>query len=238
VGCALGHIANSRRGNKSRGPWSSPQIRSQHQEQETRHEKTPYGLHAGHAHRTSLCSGCKRQHLAERPLHARELLYVPRLSLQRMAAGRPVLMRMRLLLKSARPLQQQRAGAPLSRGLELVLRCRNISNKRAVPAPGSIPIPALIFLLDRVLLSRKRFHASDQANLKSAWGARQTLQPEATGAAMEVTKWLKPSDSWIELHRPDGEVVHIREEQASSSPFSLRFRRLAMSLKLKGSVSA
>jgi hypothetical protein len=24
---------------------------------------------------------------------------------------------------------------------------------------------------------------------------RQTLQPEATGAAMEVTKWLKPSDS-------------------------------------------
>ena len=25
--------------------------------------------------------------------------------------------------------------------------------------------------------------------------ARQPLQPEATGAAMEVTKWLKPSDS-------------------------------------------
>ena len=24
---------------------------------------------------------------------------------------------------------------------------------------------------------------------------RQPLQPEATGAAMEVTKWLKPSDS-------------------------------------------
>jgi hypothetical protein len=24
---------------------------------------------------------------------------------------------------------------------------------------------------------------------------RQTLQPKATGAAMEVTKWLKPSDS-------------------------------------------
>ena len=24
---------------------------------------------------------------------------------------------------------------------------------------------------------------------------RQALQPEATGAAMEVTKWLKPSDS-------------------------------------------
>jgi len=23
----------------------------------------------------------------------------------------------------------------------------------------------------------------------------ETLQPEATGAAMEVTKWLKPSDS-------------------------------------------
>ena len=25
--------------------------------------------------------------------------------------------------------------------------------------------------------------------------ARHPLQPEATGAAMEVTKWLKPSDS-------------------------------------------
>ena len=25
---------------------------------------------------------------------------------------------------------------------------------------------------------------------------RQPLQPEATGAVMEVTKWLKPSDSW------------------------------------------
>jgi hypothetical protein len=24
---------------------------------------------------------------------------------------------------------------------------------------------------------------------------RRTLQPEATGAVMEVTKWLKPSDS-------------------------------------------
>jgi hypothetical protein len=68
-------------------------------------------------------------------------------------------MRMRLLLKSARPLQQQRAGAPLFRGLELVLRCRNISNKRAVPAPGSIPIPALIFLLDRVLYRENEFPA-------------------------------------------------------------------------------
>ncbi len=28
---------------------------------------------------------------------------------------------------------------------------------------------------------------------------RQLLQPEATGAAMEVTKWLKPSDSGSRL---------------------------------------
>jgi hypothetical protein len=28
---------------------------------------------------------------------------------------------------------------------------------------------------------------------------RQPLQPEATGAAMEVTKWLKPSDSGHDL---------------------------------------
>jgi hypothetical protein len=35
---------------------------------------------------------------------------------------------------------------------------------------------------------RRRFSAG-------ASPARQPLQPEATGAAMEVTKWLKPSDS-------------------------------------------
>ena len=36
----------------------------------------------------------------------------------------------------------------------------------------------------------------DKAALSSGCDpTRQTLQPEATGAAMEVTKWLKPSDS-------------------------------------------
>jgi hypothetical protein len=37
-------------------------------------------------------------------------------------------------------------------------------------------------------VTRRRFPVS--ASL-----TRQPLQPEATGAAMEVTKWLKPSDS-------------------------------------------
>jgi len=36
----------------------------------------------------------------------------------------------------------------------------------------------------------------DKAALSSGWQAHPApLQPEATGAVMEVTKWLKPSDS-------------------------------------------
>src|ERR1700724_2199697 len=46
---------------------------------------------------------------------------------------------------------------------------------------------------------------------------RQTLQPEATGAAMEVTKWLKPSDS--ASRTGDGAsvqaVTRVNAEQAS-----------------------
>src|SRR5467141_2054268 len=46
---------------------------------------------------------------------------------------------------------------------------------------------------------------------------RQTLQPEATGAAMEVTKWLKPSDSASRIG--DGAsvqaVTRVNAEQAS-----------------------
>ena len=46
---------------------------------------------------------------------------------------------------------------------------------------------------------------------------RQPLQPEATGAAMEVTKWLKPSDSASRIG--DGASVQaatrVNAEQAS-----------------------
>ncbi len=44
---------------------------------------------------------------------------------------------------------------------------------------------------------------------------RQTLQPEATGAAMEVTKWLKPSDSASRIG--DGASVrrNVSERRAS-----------------------
>src|SRR5258708_15264886 len=46
---------------------------------------------------------------------------------------------------------------------------------------------------------------------------RQRLQPEATGAAMEVTKWLKPSDSASRIG--DGAsvqaVTRVNAEQAS-----------------------
>src|SRR6202051_962823 len=46
---------------------------------------------------------------------------------------------------------------------------------------------------------------------------RQPLQPEATGAAMEVTKWLKPSDSASRIG--DGAsvqaVTRVNAEQAS-----------------------
>src|SRR5712672_396717 len=59
---------------------------------------------------------------------------------------------------------------------------------------------------------------------------RQTLQPEATGAAMEVTKWLKPSDSASRIG--DGAsvqaVTRVNAEQASKRtmrrPTRLPFR--------------
>ena len=43
-------------------------------------------------------------------------------------------------------------------------------------------------LLVACAVKRRRFPVGANAT-------RQPLQPEATGAAMEVTKWLKPSDS-------------------------------------------
>jgi hypothetical protein len=49
---------------------------------------------------------------------------------------------------------------------------------------------------------------------------RQPLQPEATGAVMEVTKWLKPSDS---VSRIGGSAsvqaaTRVNAEQASKRP--------------------
>src|SRR5262249_44941623 len=57
--------------------------------------------------------------------------------------------------------------------------------------------------------------------------ARQPLQPEATGAAMEVTKWLKPSDSASRLG--DGAsvqaVTRVNAEQASKRTMRRPTRR-------------
>src|ERR1700686_103100 len=56
---------------------------------------------------------------------------------------------------------------------------------------------------------------------------RQTLQPEATGAAMEVTKWLKPSESASRIG--DGAsvqaVTRVNAEQASKRTMHRPTRR-------------
>ena len=56
---------------------------------------------------------------------------------------------------------------------------------------------------------------------------RQPLQPEATGAAMEVTKWLKPSDSASRIG--DGAsvqaVTRVNAEQASKRTMRRPTRR-------------
>src|SRR5882757_2628086 len=56
---------------------------------------------------------------------------------------------------------------------------------------------------------------------------RQTLQPEATGAAMEVTKWLKPSDSASRIG--DGAsvqaVTRVNAEQTSKRTMRRPTRR-------------
>ena len=60
--------------------------------------------------------------------------------------------------------------------------------------------------------------------------ARQLLQPEATGAVMEVTKWLKPSDSESQIGDSASvqAVTRVNAEQASKRsmrrPTRLPFR--------------
>src|ERR1700675_1109059 len=52
--------------------------------------------------------------------------------------------------------------------------------------------------IDKLLNSEGRFRVCAVTRRRFLVGerpTRQPLQPEATGAAMEVTKWLKPSDS-------------------------------------------
>src|SRR5207253_1757657 len=47
---------------------------------------------------------------------------------------------------------------------------------------------------------------------------RRTLQPEATGAVMEVTKWLKPSDKRVTKYGDSASVqavTRVNAEQAS-----------------------
>jgi len=65
---------------------------------------------------------------------------------------------------------------------------------------------------------------------------RQPLQPEATGAVMEVTKWLKPSDSGSRIgdRASVQAVTRVNAEQASKrtmrrptrQPFRGRLTRL------------
>ena len=60
--------------------------------------------------------------------------------------------------------------------------------------------------------------------------ARQMLQPEATGAVTEVTKWLKPSDSESQIGDSASvqAVTRVNAEQASKRsmrrPTRLPFR--------------
>ena len=66
--------------------------------------------------------------------------------------------------------------------------------------------------------------------------ARQMLQPEATGAVMEVTKWLKPSDSESQIGDSASvqAVTRVNAEQASKRsmrrPTRLPFRGRLISL--------
>src|SRR5450755_4635802 len=78
-------------------------------------------------------------------------------------------------------------------------------------------------------VTRRRFPAG-------ASPARQPLQPEATGAVMEVTKWLKPSDnaSRIGDRASVQAATRVNAEQASKRtmcgptrrPFRVRLIRL------------
>src|SRR5467141_3378055 len=77
-----------------------------------------------------------------------------------------------------------------------------------LPSPNQgqpTPCPELACAVER-----RRFPVGASAT-------RQTLQPEATGAAMEVTKWLKHTDSGSRM--VDGSsvqaVTRVNAEQAS-----------------------
>jgi len=65
---------------------------------------------------------------------------------------------------------------------------------------------------------------------------RQMLQPEASGAVMEVTKWLKPSDSESQIGDSASvqAVTRVNAEQASKRsmrrPTRLPFRGRLISL--------
>jgi hypothetical protein len=54
---------------------------------------------------------------------------------------------------------------------------------------------------------------------------RQPLQPEATGAVLEVTKWLKPSDSVSRLYDDSASVqavTRVNAEQALYGAFEVK----------------
>ncbi len=62
---------------------------------------------------------------------------------------------------------------------------------------------------------------------------RQPLQPEATAAVMEVTKWLKPPlyvNSLTLARRSKTRLVHLTMEQLPPSPFTREQSAAASSL--------
>jgi hypothetical protein len=73
---------------------------------------------------------------------------------------------------------------------ELFYGCFERPRERVLPVKGKV-FRDFFFALHESAVGVRR----EKAALSSGCKPRQPLQPEATGAVMEVTKWLKPSDS-------------------------------------------
>src|SRR6516165_6127343 len=120
--------------------------------------------------------------------------------------------------------------------------------------PGSAPYGVAILskLATRALDNLELLRCEISSLLMTAWGVRRdkaalssgckshpaTLQPEAAGAAMEVTKWLKPSESVSRIGDSASvqAVTRVNAEQASKrttrrptrQPFRGRLTRLGL----------
>ena len=88
---------------------------------------------------------------------------------------------MRVPIRLPRYVEGDAVGRTAEAGRTAAIAARANFNSRAVLCRAQRPLLACAVI-------RRRFPVG-------ASPTRQTLQPEATGAAMEVAKWLKPSDS-------------------------------------------